>query len=197
MSKFLLNLLLQISKALVNSKIQFLIQKFLFPYFRPGRPCGPRGLWPSQPAAPAGRNRPGRPTQPARRSRLHGKYIFPFGSRLSSWPPLRRLSVNRASAVSSIPHLQSPELARATTTTRPPSTAQLHASGATGPLPPHLQFPSLNSSLKPSPIFNGVKAINAGIKPPGHPSPGFTAPLPASFPLSPHLSNPLTEHRRR
>jgi hypothetical protein len=30
MSKFLLNLLLQISKSLVNSKIQFLIQKFLF-----------------------------------------------------------------------------------------------------------------------------------------------------------------------
>jgi hypothetical protein len=30
MSKFLLNLLLQISKALVNSKIQFLIQKFFF-----------------------------------------------------------------------------------------------------------------------------------------------------------------------
>jgi hypothetical protein len=35
MSKFLLNLLLQISKALVNSKFQFLIQKFNFPYFRP------------------------------------------------------------------------------------------------------------------------------------------------------------------
>jgi hypothetical protein len=30
MSKFLLNILVQISKALVNSKIQFLIQKFLF-----------------------------------------------------------------------------------------------------------------------------------------------------------------------
>jgi hypothetical protein len=30
MSKFLLNLLVQISKALVNSKIQFLIQKFFF-----------------------------------------------------------------------------------------------------------------------------------------------------------------------
>jgi hypothetical protein len=30
MSKFLLNLLLQIFKALVNSKIQFLIQKFFF-----------------------------------------------------------------------------------------------------------------------------------------------------------------------
>jgi hypothetical protein len=65
----------------LGSKIQFLIQKFLFPYFRPGQPCGPRGLWPSQPAgltAPTGRNRPGRPTQPARRSCLHRKYIFPF-----------------------------------------------------------------------------------------------------------------------
>jgi hypothetical protein len=30
MSKFFLNLLVQISKALVNSKIQFLIQKFFF-----------------------------------------------------------------------------------------------------------------------------------------------------------------------
>jgi hypothetical protein len=35
MSKFLLNLLVQISKALVNSKIQFLIQKFLFFVFGP------------------------------------------------------------------------------------------------------------------------------------------------------------------
>jgi hypothetical protein len=52
MSKFLLNLLLQISKVLVNSKIQFLIQKFLFPYFRPGRRCGPLSLWPSPLVAP-------------------------------------------------------------------------------------------------------------------------------------------------
>jgi hypothetical protein len=35
MSKFLLNLLLQISKALVNSKIQFFIQKFFFLTFGP------------------------------------------------------------------------------------------------------------------------------------------------------------------
>jgi hypothetical protein len=35
MSKFLLNLLLQISKALVNSTIQFLIQKFFFLAFGP------------------------------------------------------------------------------------------------------------------------------------------------------------------
>jgi hypothetical protein len=35
MSNFLLNLLVQISKALVNLKIQFLIQKFLFFAFGP------------------------------------------------------------------------------------------------------------------------------------------------------------------
>jgi hypothetical protein len=35
MSEFLLNLLLQISKALVNSKIQFLIQKSFFLTFGP------------------------------------------------------------------------------------------------------------------------------------------------------------------
>jgi hypothetical protein len=67
MLKFLLNLLLQICKALINSKIQFLIQKFIFPDFRPGRPRGPLGLWPSQPtghAVPAGRNHPSRPPPP-------------------------------------------------------------------------------------------------------------------------------------
>jgi hypothetical protein len=180
MSKFFLNLILQISKALVNSKIQFLIQKFLFPYFRLGRPCGPLGLWPSQStghAAPAGRNRPGRPNQSARRSRLHGKYVFPFGLHLSSRPPLPHLSVNRAPAVSSIPHLEPPELACAATAPRPPSAAQLHASGTTGPLPPCHHFPSLKSPLKPSPVFNGVKAINAGVKLPDHPSPALHRPL--------------------
>jgi hypothetical protein len=54
-----------------------------FPDFQPGQPRGPLGLWPSLPtgrAIPAVRNSPGRPIQPARRSRLHGKYVFPFGS---------------------------------------------------------------------------------------------------------------------
>jgi hypothetical protein len=52
MSKFLLNHLVQISKALVNSKIQFLIQKFFFlafsrPTLRPPQPLAqpaPAGL---------------------------------------------------------------------------------------------------------------------------------------------------------
>jgi hypothetical protein len=59
--------------------------EIIFPCFRPGQTCGPFGLWPSQPTGRAvrtGRSHPGRPIQPARRSRLHGKYVFPFGSRL-------------------------------------------------------------------------------------------------------------------
>jgi hypothetical protein len=95
-------------------------------------------------AAPIGRNHPGRPIQPARRSRLRGKYVFPFGSRLSRRPPLPHFFDNRASAVSSVSHLQPPELARGATDSRSPSAAQLRASGATKPLPPRLHIPSLN-----------------------------------------------------
>ena len=70
MSKFLLNLPVQISKALVNSKIQFLIRKFIFPDFRPGRPRGPLGRWPNWPAGlsplpQAEAHRPAQITQPA------------------------------------------------------------------------------------------------------------------------------------
>jgi hypothetical protein len=104
----------------------------------------------SQPSQPTGRavfrtlKVPGRPIQPTRRSRLRGKYVFLFGSRLPSRPPLPRLCVNRAPDVSFIPHLQPPELARAATDSRPPSAAQLRASSAIEPLPPRLHFPTLN-----------------------------------------------------
>jgi hypothetical protein len=68
--------------------------KILFPYFRPGRPCSPLGLWPgsllaSLPSqaetAPAG------PSSPCV-GRSSREYVFPFGSRLLSWPPLSHLS---------------------------------------------------------------------------------------------------------
>jgi hypothetical protein len=49
MSKFLLIFLVQISKALVNSKIQFLIQKSFFFTFGPATLTGPLSLWPSWP----------------------------------------------------------------------------------------------------------------------------------------------------
>jgi hypothetical protein len=77
MSKFLLNLLLQISKALVNSKIQFLIQKFLFPYFRPGLlpyffPAQP---WPTS-------SLPVRPSQPIACSACPIRPLVRFDRRL-------------------------------------------------------------------------------------------------------------------
>jgi hypothetical protein len=49
MSNFLLTFLVQIFKALVNSKIQFLIQKYFFFTFGPATLTGPLGLWPSRP----------------------------------------------------------------------------------------------------------------------------------------------------
>jgi hypothetical protein len=85
MSKFILNLLLQNSKALVNSKIQFLIWKFFFlifgtadlaahPAFGP-----PSSHWPLSSRGP-------NPTLPAKLARVLmarlWKYAFPFGSRL-------------------------------------------------------------------------------------------------------------------
>jgi hypothetical protein len=60
--------------------------EIIFPCFRPDQHCGPFGLWPNQPTGctiPAGRNGPGRPIQPACRSRLRGKYVFLFSSRLA------------------------------------------------------------------------------------------------------------------
>jgi hypothetical protein len=51
MSKFLLNLLLQISKALVNSKIQLLIQKFFFLTFGPADHAAHSAFGPAIPLA--------------------------------------------------------------------------------------------------------------------------------------------------
>jgi hypothetical protein len=101
MSKFLINLLLQISKALVNSKIQFLIWKFFSLLSAWPTP------WPVQPLAqPAHRlRRPRRPKssrsaiQPARQSHLRGKYVFFLDHAFPSRLPLPRLSINRAPPV--------------------------------------------------------------------------------------------------
>jgi hypothetical protein len=103
MSKFLLNLLVQISKALINSKIQFLIQKFFFSAFGPANLTGPLGLWPSRPHWPLSSRGP-KPSVPAQLARASvaylRKYVFPFGSCLPSWPAPSCLSVKWASAVS-------------------------------------------------------------------------------------------------
>jgi hypothetical protein len=67
----------------------------------------------------------------------------------------------------------SPTSSRPSSPAPPPSAAQLHASGATKPLPPRLHFPSLNFPLKPSPVFNG----NTDANHPSHPSPALPRPL--------------------
>jgi hypothetical protein len=51
MSKFLLNLIVQISKALVNFKIQFLIQKFFFFAFGPADLAAHSAVGPADPLA--------------------------------------------------------------------------------------------------------------------------------------------------
>jgi hypothetical protein len=154
MSKFLLDLLVQISKALVNSKVQFLIQKFLFFAFSPAdlaaySAFGPASShWPRCPH----RLKPPSPAHPARASVASlREYVFPFGLRLPSRSLLPRLSVKRALAISSVPHLGPFELSRAATASRPPRAAQLRASGATKPLPPHHHFPPVIPLLNPPP----------------------------------------------
>jgi hypothetical protein len=72
-------------QSLGKFKNPILIQKFFFPDFRPSRPRGPLGIWPSQPtgrAIPRRPKSPDRPIQPTRRLRLRGKYIFLFSSHL-------------------------------------------------------------------------------------------------------------------
>ncbi len=130
MSKFLLNLLLQISKALLNSKIQFLFGNLFFldflawPTPRPAWPLAQPAHRPHHPSRPKS---PDRPIQPARRSRLHGKYVFLFRSRLlplsaSSSPPRR------------------PTQAGNPLRRRSPR-SPLRASDAVKPLPPPHHFP--------------------------------------------------------
>jgi hypothetical protein len=91
MSKFILKRLVQISKALVNSKIQFLIQKSFFLFtsrFRPSWPYRPTCPL-AQLAPPASLPRRPKPSSPAHLAHvsmasLH-KCVFLFGLRLPSW----------------------------------------------------------------------------------------------------------------
>jgi hypothetical protein len=92
MSKFLLNLLLQISQALVNSKIQFLFEKNFSSEFSPLGPAGlptPPALacWPAQAVQPLpGPNLPAhlasQPLSPCMPLAYFTEDVFLFGSRL-------------------------------------------------------------------------------------------------------------------
>jgi hypothetical protein len=91
-SKFLLNLLVQISKALVYSKIQFFIRKEIFFSFRPNRPSG-------QPTHPAFWPRVAKQAEPAHQAAPPPP--FPFFPPSLSWR-LHRLLLSRRRAMGAV-----------------------------------------------------------------------------------------------
>jgi hypothetical protein len=215
MSKFLLNLLLQISKELVNSKILFLIQKFFFlilarPTLRPIRPLSP--------ASPLAAPPPQAETVPADPSSPRVGRVF---VRNTSSLLVRAFRADRLSHVSlsTGPQMSVPS----NTSSRPSSPAPPPILGQRAPLssaprvpssryhltfisPPLISLLNLSSSRSSSMALKPLtSALTAPTTPPRRspglykrraPSPSFTAPLPAHISLSPRLSSPLTEHRR-
>jgi hypothetical protein len=153
MSKFLLNLLVKISKAMVYSKIKFYLEKNFFPVT--SGPAAAHSFFSSQPAAPPLPTRPrplGRPSHAA----------FALSSRPADrWtPPI-------------IPHIR-PTRARSRRDHLPPLPAPPSpTSDATRAFPTPPSFPPLNLA----PTFNGVTAINAAVTPPDHPSLALPRPV--------------------
>jgi hypothetical protein len=184
MSKFLLNLRVQIFKALVYSKIKFYSEKNFFHRFRPSR--GPLIFSSLQPVAPPLPNGPrplGRPISPSRPGRPRAGAALPdcrqsHRKTLPAAPPLPSLRLAGRWTPPIIPHLwlhrarprrhRLPPLATSPSSTlrMPP---ELLLAPPSSPLP-------LNPPLNLAPVFNGVKAINAAITPPGHPSPALPGP---------------------
>jgi hypothetical protein len=197
MSKFLLNLLVQIFKALIYSKIKFYSEIIFF------SDSGPTG--PAPAASPAGRRERTRPTRPEQPWRTCQKAPLLrvcavrqrcFLSRRCQLGPTRQIHL--------LPRAGRPE---ARLSPRLPTS--IIVTPIKAPYSPAL-IPPLESPLTPPPAINGVGHKSPAVthrhfhpehpRPPikgEHPPPSFTAPLPASFPLSPHLSSTLTEHRRR
>jgi hypothetical protein len=182
MSKFLLNLLLQISKALVNLKIQFSIQKSFSLTFGPTNFTGPLDLWPSQPRWP--------------RCPRRLKPPSPVGVRFPFWFAAFDLVASPSSLCQAGPGCQlrpSPPAARArprrhhlsATLRRPAPRLGCHRAVTTPP-----SFPPLIPLLNPL-VFNGVKAINACVNPD---QPSLALPRPyKNHPDDPWSTSHLTE----
>jgi hypothetical protein len=122
---------------------------------------------------PAGQNHPGQPIQPTCRSRLHGKYVFLFRSRLPE------------SAASPSPLCQ--------------PRRRFPARCPAPQMPPSFYSPP-SMALKPlTPVINSRPPLPGAPPAPYKrraPPPEFTAPLPSSLRFTPRSSLPLTERRR-
>jgi hypothetical protein len=182
----------KLKNPIFNSEILFL-------RFRPSRPCGPLGHWPSRPRWPVSSHGPNSTlsAQLARVSMAYlRKYVFPFGSRLPSWPPPSRLSVKWARAVSFIFRPRRPTVATSSRHLRPPRTARPPTSSCQARSSLHALIPPLISLLNPSssrPAINGVKAITAGHFPlprPGVPLPDHYKRMRSTPRPSPHSPRP-------
>jgi hypothetical protein len=176
MSKFLLNLLVQISKAFVYSKFQILFrnnspqlsaQPRPIPFFS-NRPL---------PLSILGLGLSAGPADPHVGGALPGCRL-PQGE----VPPTALPSPSLCARLTGGPYLSSltsgpPELGRTATASRRsprrPAPPQMPAEL----LPPCHHSPLLNPPLNLAPAFNGVNAINAAVTPPGHPSPALPRPL--------------------
>jgi hypothetical protein len=199
MSKFLLNLLLQISIALVNSKIQFLIQKFFFHTFGPADLAAHSAFGLASPLAslpPQAENAPVGPPS-TRVGRVFTGIRFPFWFAPSELAA-SRLSAKWGRAISFVFLPRRPTIAAFSRRLRPPRTARPPTLRCPVRYSLHALIPLLNPSSS-RPTINGVKAITAGRFPlprPSVPSPGHykrTRSTPRPSPHSPHPQSSASE----
>jgi hypothetical protein len=175
MSKFLLNLLLQISKAFVNSKIQFLIQKFFFlilarSTLRPIRPLARPAHWPRRPRRP-------KPSLAGPSSPRVG-HVF---ARNTSSLLIRAFRAGRLFLVSLT---TGPQLSAPSPTSNRPS------SPAPPPFPGHRASPSSRPRVPPDRYH--LAFISTPLNPLLNPPPSSMA----FKPLTPALNSPATPPQR-
>jgi hypothetical protein len=180
MSKFVLNLLLQISKALVNSKNQFLIRKFLFLISAqltmwPTRPLAQPAHWPCCPRRP-------KPFLAGPSSPRIG-HVF---ARNTSSLLIRAFRAGRICLVSLTtgPQLSapSPTSSRPSSPAPPPLLGHQAPPSSTPRVPSdryHLAFisPPLNPLLNPPPSSMALKPLTPALNSPATPPRRSPSPL--------------------
>jgi hypothetical protein len=165
MSKFLLNLLVQISKALINLKVQFLIQKFFFFAFGPANLTAHSAFGAARPAGPSSPCIGG----------VFTKVCFPF--LFASSELVASLSSLYQVGPGCQLHLPPPPADHCRFFSSPPATPRRPASNLEMPsevFTPRLDSPPPHSPSSSCPAINGVKTITTSRFP--LPRPGVPLP---------------------